>query len=340
MARRFHIRSTPAQNVRTILHAIPWRLLLLLPALLLFAIPAFYIGSHAGLKVLPSLTNYFYNASGPPPAPTATPHPSLTATLPQVGSILYTVQVGDSCDEILSSQMHMVDAGTIFADANPVSVNALDAAIGQSCHALQPGMVLTLSPQYPLVAFGGLVLKVVATSPQQVLPTPVINVAHQQQLGIDCSNGCLLTVRLAAGTQIYLNVQTTLPVKVGSWVWAQAMLARKKVASFGNYPYADPTATLNGMTLSACDLQIDNTHDDNSLSCSQLTPNTIPDDNGSWLFGVTGSSALDHWGYPLHLSSGTQVLVWLSLDKNGNLYYQKGNPMFRYDETTHVYLRV
>lgn len=340
MARRFHSRSTPAQNIRTILHAIPWRLLLLIPILLLFAIPAFYFGTHAGKNVLPALTNFIYKASGTPAPPAPTPHPSFPTTLPQVGSILYTVQAGDSCDEILAYQMHMADAGTIFSDAQPETIKALDASIGQDCHNLQPGMVLTLSPHYPLVAFGGLVLKVVPTSPPQVLPTPVIPIVTPQQSGIDCSNGCLLTVRLAPGTQIYLNVQTTLSVKVGSWVWAQAMLARKKVANFGTYPYADPAASLNGMTMSACDLQVDNTHDDNSLSCNQLTPNTINDDNGSWLFGVIGTNSLDHWAYPLHLPSGTQVMLWLSLDKNGNLYYQKGNPVYRYDAGSHLYVRV
>ena len=340
MTRRFRARSTPAQNLRIILSAIPWRLLLLLPVLLLLAIPAFYFGTHAGQNVLPALTNFFYNASGPAPAPTSTPHPTFPTTMPQVSSLLYTVQAGDSCDEILAYQMHMTDAGTIFTDIKPETIKALDASIGQDCHNLQPGMVLTLSPQYPLVAFGGLVLKVVATSPQQVLPTPVLNITPQQQLGTDCSNGCLLTVRLASSTQIYLNVQTTLPIQVGSWVWAQAMLVRKKVPSFDTYPYADPAASLNGMTMSACDLQVDNTHDDNSLSCSQLLPNTIIGDNGSWLFGVTGPNSLDHWVYPLHLPAGTRVLLWLSLDKNGNLYFRKGNPVYKYDEGSHLYVRM
>ncbi len=340
MTRRFHAHSTPAQNLRIILHAIPWRLLLLIPALLLFAIPAFYFGTHAGRNVLPALSNYFYKASGPPAPPAPTPYPSFPATLPQVGSLLYTTQAGDSCDAILNYQMHMADAGTIFSDVKPETVKALDASIGQDCHNLQPGMVVTLSPHYPLVAFGGLVLKVVATSPQQVLPTPVITVVTQQQQGLDCSSGCLLTVRLAPGTQIFLNVQTTLPVKVGSWVWAQAMLARKKVSNFDTYPYADPVASLNGMTMSACDLQVDNTHDDNSLSCSQIMPNTINDDNGSWLFGVTGTNSLNHWAYPLYLPAGTPVLLWLSLDSNGNLYFQKGNPVYRYDAGSHLYVRV
>src|SRR5579863_2186691 len=160
MTRRFHARSTPAQNLRVILQGVPWRLLLLLPVLILLAIPAFYFGTHAGQKVLPALTNFFYKASGPPPPPAATPHPSFPATLPQVGSILYSVQAGDACDEILAYQMHMTDAGTIFSDVKPETIRALDASIGQDCHNLQPGMAQALSPHYPLIAFGGLVLKV------------------------------------------------------------------------------------------------------------------------------------------------------------------------------------
>ncbi len=338
MARRFHPRSTPAENLRVIINAIPWRLLLLIPILLIVAFPAFLFGTSAGQKVLPSVTNFFYKISGPPPSPIPTALPPLTKTLPQPGSLLYTAQAADSCDEILTTQMHMVDAGQIFSDANPNTVKALNAAIGQDCHALQPGMVLTLSPQYPLVALGGVVLKVSATSPQQPLPTPLIPIA-QQQATIDCSRGCLLTLRISAAVQVHLLVQTSLPVHVGSWVWAQAMLARKTIPGFDTYPYVDPTVSLNGMSLRACDLQIDNTHDDNSLSCSQLLPNTITDDNGSWLFGVTGPSSLDHWRYPLHFPTGTRLLIWLTADNTGNLIFRKGNPVYRYDEATHLYVR-
>src|SRR5438105_4711853 len=137
MARRFHPHSTPAENLRIIIHLIPWRLLLLIPILLIAAFPAFLFGTHAGRQVLPAVTNFFYNISGPPPSPTSTPLPPLTRTLPQPGSLLYTVQAADSCDEILASQMHMVDAGQIFSDVNPNTVTALDAAIGQNCHTLQ-----------------------------------------------------------------------------------------------------------------------------------------------------------------------------------------------------------
>jgi hypothetical protein len=335
MAGRVHPRRT-----RVVIQAIPWRLLLLLPVLLIVGLPAFLFGTRAGQRLLPGLTDFFYAISGPPPPPVPTPLPPFPRALPQAGSLLYTVQAGDSCDEILAVQMHMTDAGQIFSDANPNTVKALNSAVGQDCHRLQPGMVVMLSPHYPLVALGGVVLKVNATSPQQPLPTPLITVTRQQQLGIDCSNGCLLTVRIAPGTQIRLLVQTTLPVRVGSWVWAQAVLARKPIAGFANYPYADPNASLNGMLLRACDLQVDNTHDANSLSCNQLLPNTIIDDGGAWLFGVTGPGSLDHWRYPLHLPAGTRVLLWLSAGNNGNLKFQKGNLLYRDDEAAHIYVRV
>jgi hypothetical protein len=339
MTRRFQPRSTPAENLRIIIHTIPWRLLILLPLLILFAIPAFYYGRHAGQTVFPTMTSFFYNLTGSPAAATPTPFPPYPAALPQVGTLLYTVQSGDSCDEILYSQMRMADAGTIFSDANPNTTQSLDASIGQDCHGLQNGMVLTLSPQYPLTALGGVVLKVDPTSSQQVLPTPVINIVHQQQLGTDCSGGCQLVVRLAPGVEVHLLVQTTLPIQPGSWVWAQATLARKNIKGFDDYPYADPLASLAGMSLRACDLQINDKHDDNSLSCSQLLPNTINDDGGAWLFGVTGPGSFDHWGYPLHLPTGTRVLLWLTADTNGDLMFRQGNPIFRYDNATHVYVK-
>jgi hypothetical protein len=317
---------------------LPWRLLLLMSYLLIIGIPAFLFGTRVGQRVLPTLTNYFYNSSGTPPLPT--PLPPFPTTLPQPGSLLYTAQPGDSCDEILSVQMHMTDAGQIFNDAHPNTVKALNSAIGQDCHALQPGMVIKLSPHYLLVALGGIVLKVEAPSPQLPLPTPLITVTNQQQLGFDCSNGCLLTIHIAPGTQIRLLVQTALPMRIGSWVWAQAMLARKQIAGFAHYPYADPNTSLHGMLLRACDLQVDNTHDDNSLSCSQLLPNTIVDDGGAWLLGVTGPGSLDHWHYPLHLPAGTRVLLWLSADSHGDLKFQKGNPLYRYNEAAHIYMRV
>ncbi|HLX58958.1 MAG TPA: hypothetical protein VKR83_18205 [Ktedonobacteraceae bacterium] len=337
MAGRVYRRSTPTQNLRIVIRAIPWRLLLLIPVLLLLAFPAFLFGTGAGQRLLPALTSYFYNLSSPA-TPTPTPYPAFPTDLPQPGSLLYTVQVGDSCDEILTTQMRMADAGQIFSDVVPATVKALEGVIGQDCHALQPGMVITLSPQYPLVALGGIVLKVEPSAPPQPLPTPLINVAGQQ-LGVDCSNGCTLAVRVAPKVQVTLTVQTTLSVRAGSWVWAQAMLPRKVIAGFDAYPYVDPATPLNGMTMHACDFQVNNIHDDNSLSCSQLLPNTIIDDGGSWLFGVSGDGSLGHWHISLPLPTGTPVLLWLSLDNNGNLVYHKGNPAYRYDEQTHVYVR-
>ena len=318
--------------------ALPWRLLILMSYLLIIGIPAFLFGTRVGLRVLPTLTNYFYNSSGTTPLPTPTPLPPFPVTVPQPGSLLYTALQSDSCDEILSAQMYMIDAGQIFNDANPSIVKALNNAMGQDCRVLQPGMVVKLSPQYPLVALGGVVLKVEASSPQQPLPTPLITVTSQQQPGFDCSNGCLLTMLIAPGTQIRLLVQTALPVHTGSWVWAQAMLARKQIAGFANYPFADPKASLNGMLLRACDLQVDTIHDDNSPACSQLQPNTIVDDGGSWLFGVTGPGSLDHWHYPLRLPTGTRVLLWLSVDSHGDLKFQKGNPLYRFNAATHLYV--
>lgn len=338
MAGHIHRRSTPKENLRVVLHAIPWRLLLLIPLLLIVAYPVFLLSSRSGQSILPALTNVFYNMSAPPGSPSPTPYPPFPAKLPQPGSLLYTIQSGDNCDEILAVQMRMADAGQIFSDANPATVSALNNAVGQDCHNLLPGMVISLYPHYPLMALGGIVLNVAPTSPQQPLPTPLINVA-QQQYGIDCSNGCNLAVRLAPRVQVTLAVQTTLPVRVGSWVWAQATLARKNVAGFSSYPYVDSSASLNGMSLRACDLSIDAVRDDNSPSCSQLLPNTIIDDNGAWLYGVIDTASLNHWNYSLRLPPGTRVLLWLTLDSNGNLVFRRGNPVYRYNEQTHIYVR-
>ena len=109
MAGRVFRRSTPAENLRVVLHAIPWRLLLLIPVLLIISFPVFLLGTGAGQRLLPALTTYFYNM-GNSPSPVATPYPAFPAVLPQPGSLLYTVQAGDNCDEILSTQVHMADA--------------------------------------------------------------------------------------------------------------------------------------------------------------------------------------------------------------------------------------
>ncbi|MBV8695860.1 MAG: hypothetical protein JO125_11480 [Chloroflexi bacterium] len=338
MVRRSRPHYNLLENIIIVIRSIRWKLLLLLALLAVLTIPTYAYGTRIGGHILPSLTNFFSSALVAP-SPTATPYPLFPALLPQAGSLLYPVQSGDSCDEILAFQMRMAQAGQIFSDVNPNTVKALDSATGHNCHALQPGIVLALSPQYPLAAFGGIVLKIDATSSLEVVPTPLINVSHQQQPTADCSGGCLLTVRIGPDVTIRLVVETTLSVRPGSWVWAQATMPRKNVSGFGDYPYADPNASLDGATLHACDFQVDNVHDDNSLSCDQLTPNSINDDGGAWLFGVTGSGSLDHWHYSLHLPPNTRVLLWLSND-NGTLKFESGNPLYRYDEAAHVYVKV
>lgn len=340
MSRRVRPHSTFSENVKRLRYTLPWRLFLLVPFLLVFAIPAFLFGTSAGRHLLPNLTNYFYNLANTTPTVVPTPTPPFTQRLPQPGALAYTVQDADSCDEILAKQMRMADAGQIFSDANPNTVQALNAELGQDCLNLQPGDIVTLMPQYPLVALGGVVLNVSALSAAQPIPTPLIPVHREQQIGMDCSNSCLLTVRVARGVEVKLSVQTAIPVPVGAWVWAQATYPRKAIAGFTNYPYADPAASLKGAALNVCDLQINDTHDDNSTSCDQLMPNTLDDDGGTWLYGVTGPGALNHWHYPLNLPAGTQVLLWLSLDSHGNLVYRAGNPLYRYDATLHLYVKI
>lgn len=340
MSRGVRPHSSLSDNFKLIWQILPWRLFLLIPFLLVFAVPAFLLGTDAGHHFLPSLTNYFYTLANSTPTVIPTPMPPFTRLLPQPGSVAYTVQDMDSCDEILATRMRMSDSGQIFSNANPNTVDALNVALGQNCNDLQPGDAMTLMPQYPLVALGGIVQSVNALSPAQPIPTPLIPVHRERQVGVDCSNGCRLTVRITNDVEVKLSVQTTLPVPVGAWVWAQAMYPRKSVAGFANYPFADPAAPLNGASLNACDLQINDTHDDNVPSCDQLTPNTIDDDGGAWLFGVTGPGGLDHWNYHLRVPAGTQVLLWLSVARNGSVSYRTGNPVYRYDATHHLYVAV
>lgn len=339
MSRRFQPRSTLTDNLRLLGHIVPWRVLLLIPFLLVFAIPAFLLGTGAGHRLLPNLSDFFYTLSSKATA-IPTPMPPLTKILPQPGAIVYTVQNSDSCDEILAQQMHMSDAGQIFSDAAPATIQALNGALGQNCSDLQPGEVVKLMPQYPLFALGGPVLKVSALSPAQPIPTPLIHVDRQQQIGVDCSNGCLLTVQAAPGVQVNLSVETSIPVPVGAWVWGQAMLPRKNIAGFANYPYPDLASSLNGASLKVCDLQINDTPDTNGVGCDQLSPNTIDDDGGAWLLGVTGPGSLDHWKYGLNMPPGTRVLLWLSMDSKGNLHYRSGDPLYRYDATQHLYVKI
>src|SRR5262245_57042206 len=132
MSRRFRPRSTLKENLNLARQLMPWRLFLLVPLLLLFAIPAFIFGTNAGHRLLPNLTDFFYNLSDTPTiVPTAMP--PLTQLLPQPGSIAYTVREADSCDEILATQMRMSDAGQVFSDANPQTVQALNRSLGTNC---------------------------------------------------------------------------------------------------------------------------------------------------------------------------------------------------------------
>jgi len=338
---RVHTRSTLAENLRTVLRFLSWKLLLLLPILLVFAVPTYLYGLHFGNGVVPSLSHFFDVLSAPAPPATPTPLPVFPTAFAQAGSILYTIREGDSCDSILTFQMYMGNAGEIFSDVKPQTVQALNTAMGQNCHAIQPGMVVSLSPHYPLTAFGGIVHRIEAATPQQVLPTPLIPVPDQEPSTVNCSRGCLLTVELAPQVNIHLVVKTTLSIRIGSWVWAQAMMPRKAIQGFDNYPYVDPQTPLAEQSFKACDLQVDNVHDDNSLSCDQLAPNTIDIDGGSWLLGVTGSGGLDHWGYhyPKPLPPNTQVLLWLS-SAHGNLVFKPGNAAYRYNQATHLYERL
>lgn len=339
MARRIHPRNTPRGMLRNATR-FPWQLLIIVPLLVALAFATFLYMFRTGGKIQPSLTQLFYKLSDPGSSVISTPQPSFPSTLPQVGSVRYTVQAGDSCDSILAFQMNMQAAGEVFSDANPQTVQALNSTLGQNCDALQPGMVLSLPPQYPLVALGGLVLKIESTTAQQLVPTPLINVPNQDQQGPDCTDGCKLLVRVNPHTQVYLTVKTLLSIHVGSWVWAQAMLSRKAMSGFDNYPYADPKAMLDGMVLPVCDFQVDNTHDDNATACQGLRPNTIVTDQGAWLLSVIGPGALDHWHYTLpHLAVGTRVMIWLSRS-NGSLVFQTGNPVYRYDDASHLYIKV
>jgi len=43
------------------------------------------------------------------------------------------------------------------------------------------------------------------------------------------------------------------------------------------------------------------------------------------------------WCY--HFPPCTRVLIWLTDDNNGNLKFQRGNPVYRYDESTGLYVR-
>ena len=171
MAGRFHPKSTPRENLRIFLRMVPWRMYLVSILLIVLALPTFVYGIHLGGSVFYNTTHFFYDLSAPPVA-SPTPPPPLPNVLPQVGSVLYTVRDGDSCDGILADQMRLDDAPEVFSDVKPETVRALNVALGQDCRNLKIGTVLALSPQYPLLALGGTVMKIAALLPHQVIPTP------------------------------------------------------------------------------------------------------------------------------------------------------------------------
>jgi hypothetical protein len=340
MARRYRTEdSSSTEDVHLVARSLPWKPVLSIFLVVAVIIPAYLYGARLGGNLLSATTQFAADLLNPRQAPTPLPVATYALALPQTGSLLYTIQEGDNCVSLLAFQMHMYDAGEVFSDVKPETVRALNTSVGQDCHRIQPGMVLQLSPQYPLVALGGQVLKITSATPQQVVPTPLINVPKTDDNAVDCSSGCLFTVRVSPTVEVKLSVETGLNVHVGDWVWAQAMLMRKAVRGFDTYPYADPNASLNGMTMHVCDFQVNAVHDDNALSCDQLTPNTIDDDGGSWLLGVTGRSALDHWKYKLSVPPGTRVLLWLT-DEQGKLAFHAGNPAYRYDEAKHLYVKI
>lgn len=345
MARRFLppdiLRGDDLQPKRLPFRPLTWKVIAIISAVLLIVIPTYIIAERAGSKLVPKLTSLFYTLSDPngPVAPVALP--AFPSVLPLVGTIPYIVQEGESCDSILASQMRFTNANEVFSDQKPETVRSLSADLGRDCHKLDQGTTLPLSPQYPLVAFGGEVLRVGSLTSPQGMPTPLINLPHAEHYAPDCTQGCLLSVKIAPKVQVYLTVSTKADIFPGSWIWSQATLPRKVVANFAEYPYVDSAAHLNGMALQACDFQVNGAppQTQTSPSCDDLTAKNTHLDGGAWLFGVAGPSALDHWHYPLNVPSGSRVLIWLSDDDNG-LTFHPGNPVYRYEGASHSYVKV
>src|SRR5436305_2977316 len=113
MARRIHPRNTPGGMLRRAIR-FPWQLLIIIPLLVALAISTFLYMSRMGGEIMPLITQLFYKLSDPGSSVIPTPQPSFPMTLPQVGSVLYTVQTSDSCDSILAFQMNMQAAGQVF----------------------------------------------------------------------------------------------------------------------------------------------------------------------------------------------------------------------------------
>jgi len=345
MARRFLppdiLRGYGLLPKRLPLRPLTWKVIGVLFAVLIVVVPTYITAERAGSKLVPELTSLFYKASDPNGSLAPASLPAFPPALPRVGTISYTVQEGESCDSILAYQMRFANANEVFSDQKPETVQALSTNLGRDCHKLDQGMVLALSPQYPLIAFGGEVLRVGSLTSPQGMPTPLINLPHPEHYAPDCAEGCLLSVKIAPRVQVYLTVSTRADIFPGSWIWSQAALARKVVPNFADYPYADPAASLNGMALEACDIQINGAppQPQNSRSCDDLTAKNIHMDGGAWVFGVTGSSALDHWHYPLNAPSNSRMLIWLSDDDSG-LTFHPGDPAYRYDQASRSYKKL
>jgi hypothetical protein len=346
MARRFLppdvLRGYGLLPKRLPFRPLTWKVMGVMFALLLIIVPTYITAERAGSKLVPELTSLFYAVSDPNGSLAPKSLPAFSPVLPQAGTISYTLEEGDSCDSVLAYQMRFVDASEVFSDQKPETVQALNATLGQNCHAIHPGMALTLSPQYPLIAFGGEVLRVGSLTSPQSMPTPLISLPHSEHIAPDCTQGCLLSVKIAPRVQVYLTVSTKADIFPGSWIWSRAALARKVVPKFADYPYADPAASLNGMALQACDFQVNGAppQTQTSPSCDDLTTKNITLDGGAWLFAVTGPSALNHWNYPLkNVPSGSRVLIWLSNDDSG-LTFHPGDPAYRYDQASRGYVKL
>ncbi len=345
MARRFLppdiLREYELLPKRLAFRPLTWKLIGILFAVLLVVLPTYIIAERAGSQLIPKLTSLFYAASDPNSLLTPVSLPAFPSVLPQIGKIPYTLEDGNSCDGVLAYKMRFTNASEVFSDQKPETVQALNATLGHDCHAIHPGMVITLSPQYPLIAFGGEVLRIGSLTSPQSMPTPLITLPHPEHHAPDCTEGCLLSVKIAPRVQVYLTVFTKSDIYPGTWIWSRAALARKVAPKFADYPYVDSAASLNGMALQACDLQVNGEplQNQTSFSCDDLTAKNIHMDGGAWLFGVTGSSALDHWHYPLHAPANSHVLIWLSDDKNG-LTFHPSDPAYRYDPASHNYAKL
>ena len=97
MAGRIHPTRTGAGSVPTreylsiLLRMVPWRMHLVPILLIILALPTFVYGISIGRNIFFGVTHFFYDLSAPSVA-SPTPQPPLLKLLPQVGSVLYTVE--------------------------------------------------------------------------------------------------------------------------------------------------------------------------------------------------------------------------------------------------------